>query len=76
VSFDHLVQTQGIWAGVAFTLAVMYDRVQEKRLKEKDSYIARLEDEARKALAAKDMENAEYKRIALLALDPTKGTPR
>ena len=76
MDFQQLLDTVGLWPALVLALAWWIDRIRREQLQEKNEQIERLEDEARKSLMAKDMENAEWKRIALSALESTKRTTR
>lgn len=65
MDINQLIGTVGLWPAITLMLAWWIDRIRREQLAERDRRIAALEDEAKRSLAAKDAELAEWKKLQL-----------
>lgn len=65
MDLSQLIDQVGLWPALVLVLVWQVDKIRKEQIAERDARIKTLDDEARRTVAAKDAELAEWKRRAL-----------
>ena len=74
MDINQLISSVGLWPALVLIMGWWIDKIRREQIAQRDKRIDRLEAEAQKTVDAKNLELAEWKRIALEQSRSTRST--